>query len=279
MKRASWLLAPGAVWLALFTLAPLAIVVTISFAAPGRPVTWELDGSAWARLADARRLGPAIRTLTAATAATLACLAVGAPLALFIARRPEPARRILYFLVLLPLWASSLALTFAWMIVLRPNGVFDRVARALGLLDASGTLGLLNTPGAVLVGLVYAALPFMVYAAYASIEKFDWRLIEAAEDLGASRAEAMRRVFLPIVRPGLAAGCVLVFVSSLGAMVAPKLLGGSKSAFLGNAISDEILNDPTDYPLGAAMAAALLVFVAAAMWAGRRFAAPHEVRT
>jgi spermidine/putrescine transport system permease protein len=273
VKRGAWLLVPGGLWLALFTLAPLALVVAISFAGRGRPVTWEIDGSAWSRLFDARWLGPATRSFDAAVATTCGCLLVGAPLALFIARRPEPKRSILFFLVLLPLWANSLALTYAWMILLRTNGLFDQAAHGLGFLDVDATLGWLNTPGAVFVGLVYVALPFMTYAAYSSIEKFDWRLIEAAQDLGATRVTAMRRVFLPAIRPGLVAGCVLVFISTLGAMVVPQLLGGGKSSFVGNAIRDQLLDAPLDYPLGAAMSVAVLAFVAAAMWTQRRFAA------
>lgn len=271
MKRGAWLLAPGGAWLALFTFAPLAIVVAISFAGRGSPVDWHLDGSAWSRLFDARWLGPFLRSLLAALATTAACLLVGAPLALFVARRPQPWRSILFFLVLLPLWANSLALTYAWMILLRTNGILDQAAQHAGLLGANGTFGWLNTPGAVLLGLVYVALPFMVYAAYASIERFDWRLIEAAQDLGATRARAMFRVFVPAVRPGLVAGCVLVFISSLGAMVVPQLLGGSKTSFLGNAIRDQLMETPIDYPLGAAMSVTVLVFVALAMWAQRRW--------
>jgi len=273
VRRGAWLFAPGGVWLALFTFAPLALVVAISFAGRGSPVEWRLDGSAWSRLFDARWLWPALRSLGAAAAATAACLLVGAPLALFVARRAQPQRSILFFLVLLPLWANSLALTYAWMILLRTNGIFDQAAQQTGLIGAADTLGWLNTPGAVLLGLVYVALPFMVYAAYASIERFDWRLLEAAQDLGATRARAMFRVFLPAVRPGLVAGCVLVFVSSLGAMVVPQLLGGSKSSFMGNAIRDQLLESPIDYPLGAAMSVALLVFVSLAMWAQRRWGA------
>ena len=275
MKRGAWLLVPGGTWLALFTFAPLALVVAISFAGRGSPVDWHLDGSAWSRLADARWLGPATRSLVAALATTAACLLVGAPLALFVARRPQPWRSILFFLVLLPLWANSLALTYAWMILLRTNGIFDQLAHGAGLLDANDTLGWLYTPGATLVGLVYIALPFMVYAAYASIERFDWRLLEAAQDLGATRTRAMFRVFLPAVRPGLVAGCVLVFVSSLGAMVVPQLLGGSKSSFLGTAIRDQVLETPIDYPLGAAMSVALLAFVALAVAAQRRWGTPR----
>lgn len=278
-RRGAWLFAPGATWLAVFTVAPLLLVLAISFAGRGSPVEWTFDGSAWSRLLDARWAGPARRSLIAAVAATAACLLVGGPLALFIARRPERSRRILYFLVLLPLWANSLALTYAWMILLRTNGLIDQAAHGLGALDASETLGLLYTPGAVFTGMVYVLLPFMVYSAYASIEKFDWRLIEAAQDLGATRTQAMFRVFLPAVRPGLAGGCVLVFVSSLGAFVVPELLGGSKSSFVGNAIRDQFHDAPLDYPLGAAMAVTVLAFVGLAMWFQQRFAAPAESRS
>ncbi len=276
MKRSRWLLVPGGAWLVLFTLTPLALVLAISLAGRGSPVTWEFDGSAWLRLMDARWIGPATRSLVAALAATAACLLVGAPLAVFIARRPEPWRRILYFLVLLPLWANSLALTYAWMILLRSGGLLDQAARGAGALGPEGSLGLLYTPGAVLVGLVYVLLPFMVYAAYASAERFDWRLLEAAQDLGATRLTAMRRVLLPAIRPGLVGGSVLVFVSSLGAFVVPELLGGSKSSFVGNAIREQFHDAPLDYPLGAAMAAAVLAFVAAAMWIQQRFAREPE---
>jgi spermidine/putrescine transport system permease protein len=279
MKRGAWLLVPGGAWLALFTFVPLAIVVAISLVRPGHPITWAFDGGAWSRLFDARWTWPALRSVGSALATTVLCLVIGAPLALFVARRSERTRRVLYFLVLLPLWANSLALTYAWIILLRTNGVFDQAAQGAGLIGANDSLGFGNSMGAVIAGLVYVALPFMVYAAYASIEKFDWRLVEAAQDLGSTRAQAMRRVFLPAVRPGLVAGCVLVFASTLGAMVAPKLLGGSKTSFLGNAITDQILQDPTDYPLAAAMAVALLVLVAAAMLVYRRWAAEPEMRT
>jgi spermidine/putrescine transport system permease protein len=272
MRRAAWLVVPGALWFALFTLLPIALVLAVSLASPGRPVAWRLDGSAWTRLFDARWTAPALRSLGLALATTAACLLIGGPLALFVARRRDPWRRILYFLVLLPLWANSLALTYAWMILLRTNGLFDQAAHATGLLPEDATLGWLNTEGAVLLGMVYTLLPFMVYAAYASIEKFDWRLYEAAQDLGATRTRALFRVFLPAVRPGLAAGSVLVFVTALGALVVPELLGGSKTYYLGSAIRDQLLNEPLDYPLGAAMAASLLAFVAAAVFLQRRVA-------
>lgn len=271
MRRGALLALPGSVWFAAFTALPIGVVAAISLAGRGLPVDWRLDGSAWERLADPRWLGPATRTLASACATTILCLLVGAPLAVFIARRRETSRRTLHFLVLLPLWASSLALTYAWTILLRTGGLLDQGARAAGVLGESATLGWLYTPGAVLVGLVHAHLPFMVYCVYAAAERFDWRLLEAAQDLGATRTQSMARVLLPGIRPGIVAGSVLVFVSSLGAFVAPEILGGSKASFLGTAMREQFHTAPLDYPLGAAMAVTVLACVAGAMTLSARF--------
>jgi spermidine/putrescine transport system permease protein len=266
------LLLPGTLWLAVFTFLPLVLVLAISLAGRGRPVDWSLDGSAWARLFDPRWLAVLLRSLVMASLTTAICLAVGVPLAWFVARRGERLRRVLYFLVLVPLWANTLALTYAWIVVLRSGGLLDRAARSLGLLGADEGTGLLYTPGAVLLGLVYAYLPYMVYAVYQSAERFDLRLLEAAEDLGATRLQAMRRVLLPGLRPGIVAGCVLVFVPALGAFVVPDLLGGSRQSYVGNAVRDAFLLDPTDWPLGCAMAVALIATTAFSAWTWFRFA-------
>ncbi|MCG3135047.1 MAG: Spermidine/putrescine transport system permease protein PotB [Planctomycetes bacterium] len=261
------LLAPGFGWLLLFTAAPVALVVAMSLAARGAPVTWTLDGSAWARLADARHAQILARSFGMAGAATAACLLLGLPLAWFTARRPEPWRSRLHLLVMLPLWANTLALLCAWKVILGRGGPLDRAAGALGALPEDGTLGLLYTPGAVLVGLVYAYLPLMVHGLYQSMERFDGRLLEAAEDLGATRVAALRRVMLPAVRPGIVAGCVLVFVPSLSTFVVPDILGGARTTYVGNAARDAFLQSPQDAPLGCALAVALLAVTGAAAWA------------
>lgn len=260
------LLAPGAAWLTLFAFAPLAIVAILSLTARGRPFEWTLDGSAWVRLADARWLTVFARSCGLAAATTAICLAVGAPLAWAIARRPEPARRFLHLAVLVPLWANTLALLCAWKTILMRDGLADRVARALGLVGEGASAGLLHTPTAVLVGLVYAALPVMVQTCLASMEKIDPRLLEAAEDLGATRFTAIRRVVIPLARPGMVAGSILVFLPSLSAFVAPDLLGGGKTVYVGGLVRDCFYLDPSDWPLGAALGTALLAVTGIAAW-------------
>lgn len=262
-------LVPAAAWLTLFFLLPLAIVAVISLMAPGAPVDWTLDGSSFARLFDPVHATILLRSLGLALAATVICLVLGYPLAYYIARRPPARRRLMYFLVLVPLWANSLVLIYAWMVLLRPNGVFEQVWRAVGLAGEE-PLVLLYTPAAVIVGLVYWYLPFMVYPLYAAIEKLDFRLLDAAYDLGASRAQVFRRVLLPLTRGGVVTGCALVFIESLGAFVVPDLLGGAKTMMLGNLIQQRFLSVPQDWPLGAALALALLVLMAVGFFAAQR---------
>lgn len=265
------LLFPGLAWLALFTAAPVALVVAMSLAARGAPVTWTLDGSAWVRLADVRHAQILGRSFAMAGAATLCCLALGLPLAWYVARRPEPQRSRLHLLVMLPLWANTLALLCAWKVILGRGGPLDRIAGAAGLTGEDGTLGLLFTQGAILVGLAYAYLPLMVHGLYQSMERFDGRLLEAAQDLGATRTQALVRVMLPAVRPGVVAGCVLVFVPSLATFVVPDILGGARTTYVGNAARDAFLQTPQDAPLGCALAVTLLAATGAAAWAWFRF--------
>jgi spermidine/putrescine transport system permease protein len=255
---------PAAAWLTLFFVVPLLIVCVISMLTPGAPVEWTPDGSSFGRLFDPLYMTIVLRSFGLAIAATLICLVLGYPLAYYIARRPARTRRLLYFMVLVPLWANSLVLIYAWMVLLRPNGVLENVLRGLGFGGAE-PFGLLYTPGAVLVGLVYWYLPFMVYPLYASLEKLDFSLLHAAYDLGASRFTAFRRVLLPLTLPGVATGCLLVFIESLGAFVVPDLLGGSKSMMLGNLIQQRFLSVPQDWPFGAAIAVSLLVMMGAAL--------------
>jgi spermidine/putrescine transport system permease protein len=267
-----WALVPVAAWLTLFFLAPLLIVIVISLMRPGAPVEWTLDGSGYARLFDPLHLDILARSAGLALSATAICLLLGYPLAWFLTRQPPARRRVLYFLVLVPLWANSLVLIYAWMVLLRPSGVIERGLHALGFVGAE-PLGLLYTPGAVLLGLVYWYLPFMVYPLYATLEKIDTRLLEAAHDLGASRWQAFARVLWPLSRPGVVAGSLLVFIESLAAFVVPDLLGGAKSMMLGNLIQQRFLSMPQDWPLGAAIALALLAAMALAGLVYRRFGA------
>ena len=255
---------PATVWLMLLFVAPLGILVAISLAQPGAPVNWELNGASFGRLLDPLYLNIVMRSLGLAVIATSLCLLLGYPLAYFIARRPRTQRRFLYFLVLLPLWANSLVLIYAWIVLLRPNGVVVQLLINLGWSGAE-SLSMLYTPAAVVIGLVYWYLPFMVYPLYAAIEKFDFQLLDAAYDLGATRWRAFREVLGPLTLPGVVAGSLLVFVASLAAFVVPDLLGGAKSMMIGNLIQQRFLSTPQDWPLGAALALLLLLSVSAAV--------------
>jgi len=263
------MLVPPAAWLTLLFLGPLGVIALISLMTPGAPVEWIIDGQAYQRLLDPIYLGILWRSLLLSVTATVLCLVLGYPLAYYIARRPLRLRRLLFFLVLMPLWTNSLVLIYGWMVMLRPNGAFDQLLRALGLGGAE-PLTILYTPAAVILGLVYWYLPFMIYPLYASIEKFDFRLLEAARDLGAGGPAVFVRVLLPLTLPGIATGSLLVFVESLGAFVVPDLLGGSKSMMLGNLVQQRFLSVPQDWPMGAAAAMLMLALLLVGMlWANR----------
>jgi spermidine/putrescine transport system permease protein len=207
---------------------------------------------------------------------TALCLVIGYPTALFVAMQPPGRRNLLIFLVTVPFWTNLLVRNYAWILLLRTNGLLDGWATALGL--PPGSAALLYTDGAITIGLTYSFLPFMVLPIYASLEKLDFRLVEAAYDLGADKLRAFRRVVLPLSLPGVAAGAVLVFVPCLGAYVTPDLLGGAKSLMIGNLIQTQF-GSSRNWPFGAALAFALLAIVLAAMIAyALRFRAPPGER-
>lgn len=193
---------------------------------------------------------------------TILALIVGFPTALYMALQTPRVRGILVFLVTVPFWTNLLVRNYAWILLLRNNGLVETLLRWLGLAD--GPIDVLYTPFAVGVGLTYSFLPFMILPIYASLEKLDLRLVEAAYDLGANRLQALKRVVIPLSFPGIVAGSVLVFVPCLGAYVTPELLGGSKSMMIGNLIEDQF-GAARNWPFGAALAFVLLALVLIAM--------------
>lgn len=193
----------------------------------------------------------------AGTATGLALL-IGFPLAYAITRAPKRWQGALLVLVILPFWTSFLIRVYAWMAILRPEGVLDRVLMGLGL--ASAPLRLLNTETAVLIGMVYSYLPFMVLPIYAVLEKMDRSLIEAAADLGATPLKRFLTITVPLAKPGILAGCFLVFVPGIGEFVIPDLLGGSETLMIGRVLWTEFFSN-RDWPLASAVAVSLLAFV------------------
>jgi spermidine/putrescine transport system permease protein len=252
-------LAPAALVTGLFFAVPLAIVLAYSFLTRGAYFGLSLPWTAenYARLVDPLYASVLLRSVVVAGLATAICLLMGFPLALFISR--AGSRKNLYLnLVMLPFWTSFLVRVYAWMFLLRDTGLVNTALQSAGIIHEP--IPLLYNDGAVILGLVYGHLPFMVLPLYATIERLDGSLMEAAADLGARPWSAFTRVTLPLCTPGILAGAVLVFVPCLGAYLAPDLLGGGKSIMIGNVIQNQFTT-ARDWPFGAAMSFALMAMV------------------
>lgn len=266
-----WLVMPGVVWLLLFIVAPLVIVVVVSFArrgAYGRTI-YDFTIANYSRAFDALYLPAYWRSIWIATLTTLLCIIVSYPVAYYIARRaPERWKRILLVLTVIPFWTSFLIRTYAWMLLLRSEGVINTALLYTGV--TSEPLKLLYNDFAILLGQVYGELPFMILPLYVALERLDGRLLEAAQDLGANRVQTFLRMTLPLSRPGLLAGVVLVFIPSLGAFITPDLLGGAKSVMIGNLIQNQFaqLNQPFGSALSLLLTLAVLLLLAVALRAG-----------
>ena len=200
------------------------------------------------------------RSFMLALAATFLSLLIGFPAAYFISRQSDRVKNILIFLVTIPFWTNLLIRTFAWIIILGKGGVIESSFNFFGLLDEESSLNLMYTNRAILIGLVYSYLPLMVLPIYASMEKMDLRLLEAATDLYSNRIELIRKIILPLSMPGIIGGSILVFVPCLGAFIAPDLLGGGKKLLLGSLIQFQF-SYARNWPFGAAMAMFLLALV------------------
>lgn len=258
--RVLLLIFPSAFWLIVFFLIPLIIVFAISFARRGTygGVVWELTIDNYLRFFDPLYLRIFGRSFYIALATTLLCLLLGYPLAFFIARRPPQTRNTLLVLLMVPFWTNFLVRTYAWILILRNEGLINLALTSLGLIHEP--LPLLYNDGAIIAGLVYAWLPDMVLPCYAAVERLDLSLVEAAQDLYANHVKAFLRVVLPLTAPGIVAGSILVFIPSLGAYVTPDLLGGAKSMMLGNLIQQQFLS-VRNWPFGGAVSFVLMAFM------------------
>lgn len=270
--RAPYLLAlPTWVVLGAFLLVPLVLMLVVSFAERGtyggiKPIenlTTHLTSGAflgnYLRSFDPLYLKIFWRSLWLAVVTTLACLVISYPIAYWIAvLAPARFKNLLLGLVVVPFWTSFLIRTYAWMLILRSEGLVNTVLTSLGLI--SQPLELLYHEPAVLLGLIYGELPFMILPLYASLEKLDLSLVDAAQDLGASPVASFFRVTVPLTMPGILAGVVLVFIPSLGQFVVSDLLGGAKSVLVGNLIQNQF-SVARNKPFGAALAFELMAVV------------------
>jgi spermidine/putrescine transport system permease protein len=267
-RAASLLLAPSLVLLVVLFYLPqlLLFVVSLGHRSAYGGVVRTLSLENYARAFEPLYLGILWRSLGLAAFTTLACLALGFPFAWWLARRvPVRSRSALLALVVLPFWTSFLVRMYAWIVLLRSEGLVNLALAGLGL----PRVELLYNDFAVLVGQVYGELPFMIVPLYVSLEKLDNALVEAAADCGASPARAFWSVVVPQTLPGIAAGCLLVFIPSLGAFLAPDLLGGGRTAYVGNLIQSQFAV-ARDMPFGAALSFVLSLLVVLLLLVFRR---------
>ncbi|HKB83283.1 MAG TPA: ABC transporter permease [Burkholderiales bacterium] len=283
-----WLIGgPPLAYLVVFFAIPVLIMVLASFRNPGEfgglaPIFNDDSGSAQLDLttesygrffSDFLYTALFLKSFAYAAITTVACLVIAYPLAMLIARSPKKHRDLLVLLVILPFWSNFLIRVYAWMIILGPQSVFvTALNNVLGLIGI-GPVTLLYTPFAVVVGLVYVHLPFMVLPLYANLEKHDPALLDAAQDLGANAWRRFWRVTFPLSLPGIYAGAALVFIPALGIFAIPDILGGTEGIMIGNVIKQQFL-DTRDWPFGSVLSMVLTVMAVAiaglAAWVARR---------
>lgn len=255
--RRALLLAPGLTWLALLLVVPCALVLVYSFFERG--VYGGIDPIAgldnYRRAVDPLYLKIFLQSMRIAALATLLALAIGYPAAYLIATAPARWQKPLLVLAILPFWSNYLIRTYAWIVLLNREGLINKALAGLGLTEEP--LSMLYTDGSVIIGLLYAYLPFMILTLYASIARLGPSLREASADLGASSLQTHWHVILPLCLPGVAAGCVFVFVLSIGNFITPDLLGGGRRIMVGNLIYDQFLS-ARDWPFGASLAFILI---------------------
>ena len=276
VKRNLLLSTPALIVLICAASGPLLIMVVFSFLTSGDygGVKWEWSTEAWFQVAFYRdifddtvsiadaHLSILWRSVRLSFLTTLTAFILGFPTAYFIATRPPETRNIWLFLVTIPFWTNLLIRTFAILEIIRNQGVVNTFLLMIGAIDQP--LDMLYTDIAILLGMTYVYIPLMILPIYASMERFDFKLVEAAYDLYASRWKVMKRVILPLVKPGVVAGSILVFIPSLGAYVTPRVLGGGKNLMLGNLIELQF-GQGRNWPLGAALSLTLLAIVMIAL--------------
>ena len=271
-SRITWMLvAPLFLWVLLFVVAPTLIMLVYSFCERGTlgGVVFTFTLANYAAVFDPTYLTIVVRSILFAGLTTAICLAMGYPVAYFIGRASEQWRNSLLMMVMIPFWTSFLIRTYAWVTILKNEGLLNSLLVQWGLI--AQPFEMLYTPGAVILGLVYTFLPFMILPIYTSVEKLDNALVEAAFDLGAGPLRAFSKVIVPMTSPGITAGILLVFVPALGLYAVNDILGGGKVDMIGNIIENQFKGNARNWPFGAALGITLMVAFALAYWfTGRR---------
>lgn len=255
-----------ALWLILFAFLPNIMVFTVSFMERSEQsfVAAIFTLSNYTAFFNSMYFSIFVDSFQMAALTTSICLVVGYPFAYILARTKSKYKNMLALFVIIPYWTSALIRTYAIKVILTTNGLINIALMKIGIIDAP--LNMLYTQGAVILGLVYTLLPFMILPLYATIDKFDVRYVEASQDLGAGRIQTFIHIIIPLTTPGIIAGCLLVFLPSLGLFYIPDILGGAKNLLIGNLIRDQFLNS-RNWPLGSAASVLLTVTMALMMLA------------
>ena len=277
-NKLSHLAIPYVIWMALFVVAPIIMVVIYAFSSADGGFT----------LANFARMGTYAvvftRSFKLALIATVICLAIGYPVSYMMSKEGPQFQRIAMVLIMLPMWMNFLLRTYSWMSILENNGLLNQLFQKIGLIalynQIFGTdlqfFRLINTQGAVVLGMVYNYLPFMILPIYSVIVKLDRSLIEAAHDLGANTFNVFRRVILPLSLPGVLSGITMVFVPSVSTFAISKMLGGGTEMMLGDLIEQQFLGGAYNPQLGAAISLVMMVIVVVCMWVMNRFGEGEE---
>ena len=277
-NKLSFLSIPYVIWMALFTVAPIVMVVVYAF-------TGDAGGFTMEHFSDMGSYAVVFgRSFRLALIATVLCVLIGYPVSYFMAKEGPGFQRIAMLLIMLPMWINFLLRTYSWMSILENNGLLNRFFQAIGLIDLyNGIFGtsleffpMLNTPGAVVLGMVYNYLPFMILPIYSVIIKLDHSLIEAARDLGANSFNVFRRVILPLSFPGILSGITMVFVPSVSTFAISKMLGGGTELMLGDLIEQQFLGGAYNPHLGAAISLVMMIIVVVCMVVMNRFGEGEE---
>ncbi|MBR2319994.1 MAG: ABC transporter permease [Clostridia bacterium] len=246
---------PFALWMSIFTVVPMAIVVWFAFTDETGAFTMANIAQIW------QYAGTYVDSIWMGALATVICLVLAYPVALGISRKSEHMQRTMVMIVMLPMWMNFLLRTYAWMSLLENNGLINQFLRWIGVIGADASLEMINTDGAIVLGMVYNFLPFMILPLYSVMAKLDNRVIEAAQDLGSNNWQVFRRVILPLSAPGIVSGVTMVFVPAVSTFVISKLLGGSKYMMIGDVIETMFVGDGCNYNVGAALSLVLMVLM------------------
>ena len=277
-SKRSLLALPYVVWMALFVIAPIIVVVIYAF------TTAAFDPTMANFAGMGTYVSIFIRSFQLAIIATLICLLIGYPLAYVMAKEGPGFQRVATVLIMLPMWVNFLLRTYSWMAILENNGLLNQLFDAIGLFDLiNGLFGtdltyfrMIRTQGAVVLGMVYNYLPFMILPIYSVIVKLDRSLLEAAQDLGANSAGVFRKVIFPLSLPGILSGVTMVFVPSVSTFAISRLLGGGTHMMLGDLIELQFLGGAYNPHLGSAIALVMMIIVIICMWVMNRFGEGEE---